>query len=190
MELQIASEWGITLTIPPFKKVNYKSQRKGHLYFKAYKLLNAYEQKLYLEKQLNSCIEHFFITKYKWVFEPHQDNRLHVHLHISGECDQIITEFVKYFYTLVGIKSPKNYLPLSDVKELNDVSQWVEYMNKQVPSTLEEQKLTTLNLDNGIIKIDNLAEYWNSLDTKPESDESPQDYYRFGKINKKYIIDL
>lgn len=187
-------DFGFTFVIPATKKILFKSGRKGKNYGRNYGSLNRHDQRDFMDNILmGACSLLHLNTKIRWVFEEHQDGRLHTHGIIYQEYDEIVELFRQEFYKGVGYKSPKCYLKYSDIRLLNNVQEWENYIDKQtILSKCQEERNNIRYMDYGYIKIDNrLEDYYNSLTTHLENLETPDaDYYRFGKTQKKYIIDL
>ncbi len=153
------SSFSFTFTIPAFKKVYFMGKRRP------YGRLSP--------KQQHSLIENLFIkilrsNEYSfidWVYEFHEDKRLHIHGYIITPSDSK----VDYVYTLrddfysynsiIGIKM-SSYLKLSDIQQTREnLDFWRSYMAKNQDKIIFKsgfviQQEYVNNLDEGIIKIE------------------------------------
>lgn len=191
MDLVFASyrgTYGFTFVIPSTKKVLYQSGRKNKNYLRNYGYLKQHEQRAFLDRILSDISLN---VRCKWVYEEHEDKRLHVHGIIYDEHEEYVMQYRNKFYEQVGYKSPKCYLKYSDIRELNNISAWEDYMNKQhIKSKYEQEQKEFKDFDYGIVQISTrLDEYYNSLTSHLES-EMLDDTYKFGTKNKKYIVEL
>lgn len=180
--------FGFTFVIPATKKILYKSGRKGKTYSRNYSSLKQNEQRDFLDKILMGISSNLRI---KWVFEEHEDKRLHTHGIIYDDYEEIVLQFRDKFYEQIGYKSYLKYLKYSDIRLLNNTEAWLDYINKQfIKSKYDQEQEEFKSLDYGIVQINTrLDTYFNSLTSHLEEDIL-SDTYKFGKIKNKYIVDL
>lgn len=182
-----------TLTIPPFKRINYKSGRKGHYYPRAFGTMAQIEQRNYLDDAISFIMKSTYQIKY--VFEEHEDKRLHVHGLLFNCSPEDASDFMMNFYAYVGINSMKKYQKISDLKECINRDMWLDYINKNqhrmIKSRYDREQDHFKSLDHGIVNIENniSAQYFNSLGEHLESEILGNEYL-FGKTNNKYIVEL
>lgn len=176
--------YSFTLTIPPEKRVYYCGKRRK------YGSLSNKQQWHFLCELMMKCIWQSHFSFIDYVFEQHNDGRLHIHgygiPHKMYENFGVVERLVDNFYTLnqiVGIKRSV-YVRLSKVEQtLVDKSYWLDYINKHqheiiFRSHYEEELAHKKSLDNGVV-IET-----RSISPPPEY----YDKYRFtGEINKFFV---
>ena len=173
-----------TLTIPSFKRINYKSGRKGHYYPRGFGTMSQIEQRNYLDDALSFIQKSTYQIKY--VFEEHEDKRLHVHGLLMNTTFYEACDFMANFYAYVGINSMKKYQKISDLKECINRDMWIDYMNKNqhrmIKSRYDREQDHFKSLDYGIVNIEPRvnAQYFNSLEQHLESENLGNEYL-FGK---------
>jgi len=151
-----------------------------------------YEQRDYLDKLVAECLTN---TRNYWVYERHQQGHLHVHGIVYDTCSQHMIDIQQQFYIYVGIKSPTKYNKISDIRLLNNVKQWLDYINKHCTSetTYDIYRKNKDDLDLGCVKIeiqqkDDSARYLEDLEQHLKT-EPLADTYGFGKNKKsKFVI--
>lgn len=191
MDLCNKTNFGFTFTIPPFKKILYKNPCETRKYYRSYKTLSQADQKRYLE-----WIMFDTFTKYHndifYIFEQHEDKRLHIHGYIKDICEQEMIELQCKFYNLVGIRDIRKYSKISDIRELNNIDNWIGYLIKNpIYPTGIENELFSKYCDYGIVKIETRADidYCGQVNT-PERKYAQSPDYLFGKNKYKYIVDI
>lgn len=180
--------WVITLTIPAFKKVQFKSQLKGHLYSRAYGSMKHTDQRKYIDDIMYLVVPHD--VKIKYIFETHDNNgRLHLH-GVIFDVNEETAEGIRFnFYSKVGIKSYAKYDKISHLEHCKNLDVWLNYMLKHpIKSIYDDNMNHYLNLDNGIVKID-CAEDKKIISSAEFETLRKTEYLFNGKWNK-YIIEL
>lgn len=190
----VKGDFGLSLTIPAYKKVYYKSERTGTFYQRAYNSIKTSDQKKFLEHILIDIASSLNIDNIKWVFEPHKDCRLHIHLIIYNTHDIECQRFIEQFYNNNFIKI-KKFTSLFDCRLLNNVEQWLNYMFKEIHiwSSFDSETTHIKNLDNGVkIETNKYKPHQDILKPLISQLESPilGDEYNFGKLKNKYIVNL
>lgn len=160
------SNFSFTFTIPSKKVIWYKGHR---MTFGKMKQEQQYD---FLENRLQKINR--FYKDIKWVYEEHQDGRLHIHGFIKNAYFEEVELFRTDFYKHPISITPSVYFRLSNIQEtLYNSGYFTEYMQKNQNNIKYfmrsiQDKIDTHNLD----------------DDKPVKIE-----YLFGKI-KKHIIEI
>lgn len=186
MEFIETGNFAITLTIPSFKNVYYSGQRRK------YGNMKQLQQYSFLEDIIINNISKF--EWIDWVYEEHDDRRLHCHLYALNTNEEIVKDFIHNFYnwnSKVGIRY-SSYSKLSCYEKTKaDIKYWVEYMNKNQDKIIYKSKyrqelIDIDNLDGRFHKIK--ASYMARIETPTppfEWYDTPDTYstdeYRFGK---------
>jgi len=190
MNLQVKDKiFSFTFTIPANKKVYYagKRRRYGSMLQKCqHKLINDLFVKIIWHN-------HFEFIDY--VFEAHEDGRLHVH-GIAIVADDFINILPIYslrdfFYqhnSIIGI-APSVYDRLSRIEETRtDINCWLRYIEKHqndiiYKSNYRAEQEDAAKLDNGVRPV--LIEF-RPISPPPEY----YDTYRFTGENKKFFVEI
>lgn len=188
----MSENYSFTFTIPAFKKVYYKSR------YRVYSKMNQLEQYHFLEKQLH---RYNIFKMIKWVYEEHEDKRLHVHGYILNTQLNRVEEFRNNFYTFPINIQRKSYDMFSLIKFIFDERGWVDYCNKHQREIIyrmgvDQDIKNGCNLDSKeyYLKIeereDISPQYFNSIErgSIDDSDMGPSGYL-FGKLNK-FTIEI
>lgn len=191
LEEQISrGDYSVTITIPSVKKVWYKGQY--HYYGK----LTQESQYDMLEKILQ---KYNTFPQIKWVYETHEDQRLHAHMWILNEYEEIVKDFRHKIYSDHAINiRPGSYLKISDIQRtLVSINYFNEYMQKHqanikyfMSSDEAFRRKCVIDDDTFHLYIESNipAEYVNSLVKGQETEYLP-DTYPFGKSNK-FIVEI
>lgn len=126
------SAFSFTLTIPASKKVYYSGKRRR------YASMNHKAQYTFLNALMLKIIFSAHFDMIDWVFEEHEDGRLHIHGY-AIVCEEFkhlapVEFLVNLFYThnsIVGITSTEVIKRLSNIQKTQvDIKYWLEYMEK------------------------------------------------------------
>lgn len=127
--MNLNKSFSFTFTIPAFKKVYYNGKRRP------YGSLSPNQQFHFLEDIMIKCINPLKFVHIDWVYEEHEDKRLHIHGFCicspnNGYAVNILRDDFYSFGQRIGIKIC-SYLKLSDIQQTYyDLNYWVEYCNK------------------------------------------------------------
>lgn len=154
--------YSFTFTIPPFKKVYYNGKRR------AYGSLSPKQQYTLLESVMMKVINPLKFAEIDWVYEKHEDGRLHIHgyAHLEPGPENLGAVHILRddFYTvnqIIGMKL-SSYLKVSDIQETyHDITFWHHYIQKNQDEIVfkngyTQQKELTENLDNGLCVVKNI----------------------------------
>ncbi len=133
----IKGNWGITLMIPSFKKVNHLGK------YQAYNLFDEKEQKIIMQTMFNDACKNVVLppTCSELYFEKHTDGRIHSHLYILDAYEQNVYMLQYEFCKLLGVR-PKQYEQLFNVIQPDNIDHWITYC----------KKLQTSSFDNYVFK--------------------------------------
>lgn len=124
MEIELGS-YSFTFTIPSFKVVYYNGQKIP------YGKLSQENQYKFIEDIIQMNIGKF--DEIEWVYEEHEDKRLHVHGYIQNTHEELVKDFVNNFYTYnsrIGL-SFRSYSKLSVYeKTRHSLDSWLRYIQK------------------------------------------------------------
>lgn len=172
--------YSFTLTIPPQKTIYYSGKRRK------YGSLSQRQQWFFLNAHLQKIIRYEALHNIDWVFEEHEDQRLHIHGYIIPKDDKIYSVecFIYDFYTynqVIGI-SISSYKKLSCYEKTTYARHyWDAYCQKHQDKIIFKSAYTheiehRAHLDNGVIR---------SLTLRPTNEalEDPNFFktYRFGQ---------
>lgn len=137
--------FSFTFTIPAFKKVYYDGKKRK------FGSLSSNRQFHFLEQlMVKICISQFEFVD--WVYEKHDDGRLHIHGYVAlkkYDMDQIYL-FRHNFYThnnIIGM-SIKSYLKVSDIQRTyKDISYWKLYCIKHQNEIVYKNKYSQSKID-------------------------------------------
>lgn len=149
--------YSFTFTIPACKKVYWNGRKR------TYGGLSPSQQFHFLEDLMGSIIYFNRVFFIDWVYEKHEDGRLHIHgfVNLEDDYDSEIYLLRDRFYSYnhkVGIIQ-KSYLKISDIQEtLTNINYWTDYMAKNQHNIIYKngynQQLDYINaVDAGIVKI-------------------------------------
>lgn len=182
------NNYSFTFTIPTFKNVYYKGNRRR------FGNMTQEQQFDFLESHLHK-INSF--AEIKWVYEEHEDFRLHIHGYVCNTAKEPMNEFRHKFYSYPISMTEKSYLKISDIQRTtNHISYFVDYMSKHQDKIKfymrdinreKPQPITkTVRIQTNISPA-----YFNSLSTHLEDVDSG-DTYPFGKKNIKnnHIVEF
>lgn len=161
--MEKTTSYSFTFTIPSFKKVYFNTKRR------AYGSLSQKQQFVLFEDIMMKIINPLKYQFIDWVYEKHDDGRLHLHgyaiLQKEDEGEVFILRDAFYTYNQkIGIRMT-SYLKISDIQETYiNISFWKDYINKHQDEIVfkngyTQQKELTENLDNGIVKNIDTYEY-------------------------------
>lgn len=190
----IKGNFSFTFTIPSFKNVYYKGNNIPYG-----KLTNC-QQYDFLEKILH---KHNKFDNIKWIYENHgeNDNRLHIHGFIKDAFEDMVYQFRNDFYSHPIKVAYKSFVKFSDIQKTKlDICFFEKYMEKNQDKIKyfmgeDEDKKKSDELDGKVnkpvfIEVNNTSpQYINSLSEHLES-ENLGDEYRFGKKDKKFIVEI
>lgn len=145
-----------TFTIPSFKKVYYDKKRRP------YGNLTNRQQFVFLEDIFAKCICPTDYEYIDWVYEHHEDKRLHIHgfvIVLHSNIDKIyVLRDSFYTYNQKINMSYSSYLKVSDIQQtFYNISFWIDYIDKHQDTVVfkngyTQQKELTESLDRGVIK--------------------------------------
>lgn len=147
-ELEEFGDWGFTLTIPPFKKVQsrmYWNKQNKICRSIAYGDMTPPDQKGYLDVTLSNHIHKDDNIKY--YFEHHKDGRYHVHGIAKDNTISRVIQILTAFYNEVGLKRYSNFSKYFDLRQLNNTLEWEHYITKFQPNELQEQEAVKEQMD-------------------------------------------
>lgn len=173
--------YSFTLTIPANKLVYYSGKRRR------YGKLTLKQQWGFLCGLMMKCVWISHYTFIDYVFEKHQDERLHIHGYaIPSKIFEnlgVVEKMIDDFYTLnqiVGIKQSV-YMRLSDIQQtFKSEDFWYDYMNKNQDNIIFKNHYTsnleeTKKLDDGVV-----------IETQPIDNN----IYRFEGIPHKFLLEI
>lgn len=188
MEFQTDNgNFSFTFTIPGFKNVYYQGNRRP------YGKLTQERQYDFLENHLQH------INKFpdiKWVYEEHEDTRLHIHGWVKNTCGEEMDDFRHRFYSHPVAMTQKSYEKISNIQKTLFLLDYFDvYMKKNQHKikyfmrVIENERIRKA-MDEGVYIEPNIsAQYVNSLEQHLES-EMLGNEYNFGKKHNKFIIEL
>lgn len=183
MNLINTKSFSFTFTIPPFKKVYWKSKRRK------YGSLSNNQQYFFLEDIMIKIINPLNFYYIDWIYEKHEDGRLHIHgfVILDDEKENEIYKLRDTFYSYnerINIKIC-SYLKLSDIQETRvDINYWLEYINKHQNEIIYKNGYRQMNED-----INNLEYGIVKIKGRYKRPEGYYDTYRFGRLDDTYISD-
>lgn len=198
MEHLEISDYGLTLTIPIFKKITFMNVYGTRIYNRGYGTFTTKDQKAILEHWITDAINELKIRHCQFVFEKHEQGHLHAHLYLKDTFEDEIDRFIFLFYEKVGIKDKRKYFKISDRRVLNNSTEWLDYMYKNPILPNHEMLDGHLKALDGI-KIeynDNIRLENNDLETDFLKNFTPADTYLTnaylfkGKLKNKHIVEL
>lgn len=143
-------QFSFTLTIPSFKKVYYDGCSI------AYGLLPQKKQHLFLENLLLKVMRPLKYDFIDYVFEEHEDGRLHIHGYCTNCQHEDVVLLVHDFYTynrIIGM-SIKSYKKVSNIQQssYDNISPWLYYIEKHQDKILyrsryRQEKIDSCQLD-------------------------------------------
>lgn len=186
-----SNSYSFTLTIPHHKQVNYYKKRIKYGYLtnhQQYVLCEDVFKKLFCGE--NKC---------DWVYERHEDGRLHIHGYIEESYYEYVLHEIHRFYSdyRINIK-PKSYEKIMDIQEtILEINYWNMYMDKHQHEIIYKSR--NFHEKDHIEALESGAP--TQTQTKPQFFEVDKDglpiikRYPFGYIkiaptNKKHIVDL
>lgn len=186
--MDLKKSFSFTFTIPPFKKVYWNTKRRQ------YANLSMSQQYHFLEDIMMKIIHPLRYNHIDWVYEQHEDKRLHIHGYCILEEPYFEEVYLlrDSFYSLnqkIGIKM-SSYLKLSDIQETRaDLNYWIEYINKHQDNIMfkngyTQQKELTQSLDCGVV-----SSIYSNVKLPNWCDEPDNDKYRF-KGKNKFIVEI
>jgi len=157
------TSYSFTFTIPAFKKVYYNAKRR------VYSSLSPKQQFVLFEEIMMKIINPLNYEFIDWVYEKHEDGRLHLHgfCLVQKEHSEEVFKLRDAFYTYnqkIGIKM-SSYLKISDIQETRiHIKYWNDYIMKHQDDIVfkngyTQQKDLTEALDQGIVKSIDTYEY-------------------------------
>jgi len=181
--------YSFTFTIPPFKKVYWNSKRRP------YANLSPSQQYHFLEDIMMKIINPLKFNYIDWIYEEHEDKRLHLHGFCMCDEPNYDEVFVlrDSFYSInqkIGIKMSSS-LKVSDIQQTySDLNYWLEYINKHQDKIIfkngyTQQKELTEGLDYGVVK----HSFNDCSMNLPNWCDEPDDKYKF-KGKNKYIVEI
>lgn len=188
-ELCYKANYSFTFTIPKNKTVYHRGSRQ------IFSQMCQEQQYKFMERQMHKVKKSSMKTY--WVYEEHEDGRLHIHGFILDEYYEIIEEFRRNFYRFPIQISPKVYFRLSDIQETKfDIHYFIDYMLKnqhkikyKMSSLQEFEDLNKLDGKNTNFKI--FIETNESQRVKAETKDPPKPAgYLFGKKKNQFIINF
>lgn len=190
MDLIDIENFSITLTVPAFKKVFYNAKRVS------YGALSQNQQFHFLEDIIQMNVGKF--DTYDWIYEEHEDKRLHVHMYVWDTHEELVKDFIYNFYNYnsrIGIKY-RSYSKLSNYqKTLVSQNYWLEYMEKHQDEIKYrrgyiQEKQHSNNLDSGTSSPVKL-EFNNSSLHLPNWVEEPEENNKYGFGKKtKFLVEI
>lgn len=190
---QTKGHYAFTFTIPPFKNVYYKSNKRQ------YGKMPQNMQYDFLENHIQKCSS--LLKNCQWVYEEHEDKRLHIHGFVKDTHWAEMEEFRARFYEYPISMSYKSYDKMSKLeKTIVNISYWESYIEKNQSKIkyymrVIEDKKHASNLDGNkdfklIIEERTYSpSFLNSLDEIQENDEDLGYTYPFGK-KKNFLIEF
>jgi len=195
-ETVFLNDYSFTFTIPAFKNVYYKTNRRpfGNM-------IQEYQYD-FLETHIQNLRQYVggmgVFPEIKWVYEEHDDKRLHVHGYVKQTTREAMDSFRHKFYSYPISITEKSYLKISDIQMTkNTINYFVNYMEKNQDKikfymrdinrqTDYPPRKTTVLIESNI-----RPEYLNSL-TQHLENETPGDKYAypFGKQKQKHIVEI
>ncbi len=177
----MTSYYSFTFTIPGVKKVYYSGRKR------AFGSMNLKAQHTFLNDLMTKIIWNDSFKFIDWVYEKHEDERLHIHGFVCVDeflAEAPIRKLQRDFYQHKNIvnMAETSYMRLSHVeKTYKDVKYWKKYIDKHQDEIIYHsptyvQFMLFQNLDKGVI-----------IERPPLIDTSADDYYdtyRFGTQNK------
>ena len=114
--MDLKKSFSFTFTIPAFKKVYYDKKRRP------YGSLSPKQQYVLLENIMCNIINPLHFEFIDWVYEKHEDGRLHIHGYVitTPENDDKIFILRDSFYSYnqkINLKM-SSYLKISDIQKL------------------------------------------------------------------------
>lgn len=198
----ISSAFSFTLTIPPSKKVYYGGKRR------AYGSMNQKAQYTFLNNLLLKVIHSSHFEEIDWVFEEHEDRRLHIHGYAIVKPEYVplspVSFLVSSFYMtnqIIGITSNEVIKRLSNIQETEkNINFWLRYMEKnqhkiKFYSPLREERIETGKYELPYIKIETNPQkpdewYEDAINGKlSPSSPKPKKYVNFS-IKNKLIVEF
>lgn len=133
----VPTDWGITIEIPAFKKVNYKGV------YRRYDVFCNEDQKGILAEYFLSIPGINGQTGILY-YELHKDKRIHLHTYLLKRTYDEMCYIQKSFCQKLGFR-PKQYQYIFNIFRPDNFHRWMEYCKKEDFSELE-QDLMKLNL--------------------------------------------
>lgn len=186
------ANYSFTFTIPKNKTVYYKNKRM------TYSIMSQDAQYNFLENHMQK-IKKGNMSCY-WVYEEHEDKRLHIHGFILNEYIEYIEQFRRDFYSWPIQISPKVYFRLSNIQEtILDIHYFIDYMVKNENKI--KYKMSSFQAFEEMHKLDGTKPNFKifietnnfHIDNGGKDTQCPQlpyENYLFGKIKNKFIINF
>lgn len=180
--------FSFTFCIPPPKKVYYAGRRR------AYGSMNQQAQYKFLCDLMTKSIYMSHFEEIDYVFEAHQDGRLHIHGYVKVEEAYMNIQPVYLlrdnFYSINNIVNiaPKVYMGISNIQQTYFyIGFWEQYIEKhqqdiiyKSPYRIEKENAAELDVSNNVVRIEH-----RPITPPPEY----YDTYRFkGKENNNNFI--
>lgn len=185
------NSYSFTFTIPPEKKVYYAGRKR------TFKTLSQQQQYTLFCDLMTKVIWWDNFSYLDYVFEEHEDKRLHLHGYaiVKPEClNKTPVQSLRHeFYShaqIIGM-AMSNYIMCSDIQQTYcDLSFWLNYIDKHQDKIKFKSKYTQgvedkKSLDNGVLAAKSSAVC--QIETRPDN---YYDTYRFkGQINK-FLVEI
>lgn len=184
-------DWSFTFTLPPFKQIYYDGARHK------YGSLPQAQQYYFLENHIIKIIRPLDFDFIDWVYEAHEDGRLHIHGYCLGATFSAINRLRNDFYTfnrVIGM-SVKSYTKMSDIQSTwSDIGYWKTYIEKNQDNILfrsryRQQLIDSANLDGKPVVFIEKNQYVYHSDSDGEPNVFSKTYDFKGKKNK-FVVEF
>lgn len=127
-------DFSFTLTIPAHKQVCYNSRRIK------YKYLTNLQQYHLIEDVLSKIF--LFDDEINWVYEQHEDKRLHIHGYIKNSYYEYLFEQIKKFYSDYRINIGQRTMnKIIDIQQtIISIDYWKNYCSKHQDTIIYKSK--------------------------------------------------
>lgn len=190
MDIPKTSDYSFTLTIPAHKQVKYNGKRIKYTYLnnkQQYRLCEDILQKLFL-----------YDDNVDWVYEQHDDKRLHIHGYITNSYYEYLLEQIKGFYFDYRINiGLRTIFKIIDIQETQiDIGYWLKYCEKHQDEIIfksryrqEQDELAMLN--GGATHKSQTPQFFKFDDCGlPIINKYPFGMVKIAPTSKKYIVEL